>query len=329
MDHRISEKERIFTSTGEKLLDHKEVMKKFQETGIASPITMHIMPTSTCNLSCNFCSVKDRNHEKLDLEEQIIPVVEELSKKGLKSVILSGGGEPLIYKDFNKLIDDLSSKDLEIGLITNGTLINRRPDSFYENFSWIRISINSFENKGKVYVPKLKNTTVGFSYVTNSLTTEKTFEEIGKIARENNVEYIRLLPDCAQPFTKLEKDHERLNAKVKELGEPFFHQYKIPKSPEDCYLGFFHPVLYCDGNIYPCDSLVLNDHENQQFKKEFKIADVNSVKKLYESPVYSLVDPKKNCPNCVFERQNTLLDKILSGEAKEFKKGKIKHKNFI
>lgn len=330
MDHNVSDKERVFTSTGEKILYHPEMMEKFQNTGIASPIVMHIMPTSKCNLNCNFCSVKDREvHESLDLETQIKPVVEELSKRGLKASIISGGGEPMIYKEFPQMIEYLKLKDLEIGLITNGTLLHKFPEEFYENFSWIRISINSLENGGKVKIPKAKNPIIGFSYVTNPLTTRKTLEDIRNLALENKVNYVRVLPDCAQPFEKLEQDHLEVSKLVKELGEPLFHQYKIPSSPNNCYLGFFHPVLYCDGNIYPCDSLVLNDHENQQFKKDFIIAKGNEVGKLYDSPVYSLVDPNKSCPNCVFERQNTLLESILKGIEDKFKKGDIQHKNFI
>ena len=305
-------------------------MKKFQETGIATPIVLHIMPSSICNLKCNFCSVKDReSHETLDLEEDIKPIVEELVPRGLKAIILSGGGEPMMYKHFEPMTKYLKSKNLEIGMITNGTLLQRFPDEFYENFSWIRISINSLENGGKVQVPKVKNPVMGFSYVTNPLTTKKTLEDIRDLAVENNIKYVRVLPDCAQPFEKLEEDHKNVGNLVKELGGPLFHQYKIPTSPKNCYLGFFHPVLYCEGNVYPCDSLVLNDHEDQQFKKDFIISNAKNVGKLYDSPVYSLVDPKKSCPNCVFERQNTLLEKVLIKEIKTFDEGEMTHKNFI
>jgi radical SAM protein with 4Fe4S-binding SPASM domain len=330
MKHKISKKERVFTSTGEKLLYHKKAMKKFQKTEIATPITMHIMPTSYCNLRCNFCSVKNRkHHEILDLKKQIIPTVEKLKKRGLKSVIISGGGEPMMYREFEKLIDYLHKQNLEIGMITNGTLLRMKPDSFYEKFTWIRISINSLENNGEIYIPKVKKPVIGFSYIVNELTNNTMLKKIKKIALKNNIKYIRLLPDCAQSFDKVEKDHKKVRELVKKLGNPFFHQYKIPLTPKKCYLGFFHPVLYCDGKIYPCDSLVLNDHKNQQFKEEFAICDSKEIEKLYKSSVYSLVDTKKMCPNCVFKRQNDLLIKILQGEQKEFKEGEIEHKNFI
>jgi radical SAM protein with 4Fe4S-binding SPASM domain len=98
-------------------------------------------------------------------------------------------------------------------------------------------------------------------------------------------------------------------------------------------LGYFHPVLYCDGNIYPCDSLVLNDHENQQFKESFKICSAEDIGEFYNGLANeSLVDTEAKCPNCVFERQNNLLSdvkdkKITITENNGMKD--LKHINFI
>ncbi|MDH3324466.1 MAG: radical SAM protein [Candidatus Peregrinibacteria bacterium] len=332
MGHKISDKERVFTSTGEKLLHHTEAMKKFQETGIATPIVAHIMPTSLCNLSCGFCSVKDRKtHETLDLESDIIPFVEQLKDRGLKAVILSGGGEPTVYPKFNELINYLDSSKLDIGLITNGTTLYRQPKDTLEKLTWMRVSINALENGGKVKLPHLKNPTVGFSYIVTDVTTPEMLQQIKDLAVGNNIEYVRLLPDCAQPLDKLVEDHKKVGNMSRELGEPFFHQYKVPTTPDNCFLGYFHPVLYCDGKVYPCDSLVLNDHNNQQFHEDFSICEGKDVGEMYDSRINgSLVDTHKMCPNCVFERQNTLLDKIYSDKTIISKPtGSTKHKNFI
>jgi MoaA/NifB/PqqE/SkfB family radical SAM enzyme len=146
MKHNITKSEKCFTSTGDKLLYHRIAMKKFRDELKASPIVLHVMPTSACNLKCDFCSVKDRNlHESLNFETQIIPLIKELKKRGLKAVILSGGGEPLLYSKFKKLIEFLDKNELEIGLITNGTLLNKYENALLDKITWIRISINSIE----------------------------------------------------------------------------------------------------------------------------------------------------------------------------------------
>ena len=324
--------ERQFTSTGEKLFRHPEALKRFRDEGKATPIVMHIMKTSRCNLKCSFCSVKDRkHHEVLSLENEILQTVDKLIPLGLKAVIFSGGGEPTFDKEFEQMVDKIYSRDLEMGLITNGTLLNKYNPNVFEKFEWLRISINSLDYVKDIKLPKLNNPTVGFSYiVTDKDTTPKGTEKIRDLAKESNVSYVRLLPDCAQPLEKLLEKHKEVGEMAKKLGEPFFHQFKIHKSPNSCYLGYFHPVLYCDGYIYPCDSLVLNDFENQQFHSKFRLCKYDQIEKIYNAPLKSLVDPKKMCPNCVFERQNSLLEKVLKGDYNPLPKiGPIKHENFI
>jgi MoaA/NifB/PqqE/SkfB family radical SAM enzyme len=324
--------ERKFTSTGEKFFRHTKALRRFQNEGKGTPIVMHVMPTSLCNLKCSFCSVKDRkNHQILSLDKIILPTIDELQSRGLKSIIISGGGEPTTYPNFKRMIDEFNDRGLEIGLITNGTRLNKYNPSIFEKMEWLRISINSLDYIDKIDVPKLEHPTIGFSYiVTDQDTTEEGLEKIRDYASKFDVKYVRLLPDCAQPLDQLLEKHKKIKELAKKLGEPFFHQYKIHKTPEKCYLGYFHPVLYCDGNIYPCDSLVLNDFNNQQFHEDFKICRYDEIGQLYDRPVSSLVDTKKMCPNCVFERQNTLLHKILDGEYPTLPEvNPIEHENFI
>lgn len=316
----MEDKQRLFTSTGEKLLRHPEVLKKIRTEHRASPIVMHIMPTSQCNLRCSYCSVKDRETtDILDLEKTIIPTVDELKSRGLKAAIISGGGEPLMYKQFPQMVEYLFLRDLEVGLITNGTLLERCDPELLDQLKWMRISLNecAFD---KISLPKqVVHPTLGFSYIVTPQ-DDLSLGRVKELVKEFQPEYVRLLPDCAQPLENLLAEHVRVGKVAQELGAPFFHQFKVPKTPEKCYLGYVHPVLYCDGNIYPCDSLVLNDHSNQQFKKDFILCDAKDIGKLYDEPMHSLVDTKKMCPGCVFERQNQTLINVADP---------ISHENFI
>ena len=51
----ITDSEHQFTSTGSKIEHHEEAMRRFHETGYATPIVTHMMPTDVCNLKCSFC----------------------------------------------------------------------------------------------------------------------------------------------------------------------------------------------------------------------------------------------------------------------------------
>lgn len=111
-----------FTSTGKKFFHHRAALEGLR-TDNPRPVVSHIMLTDRCQHTCAFCSVQTR--EGNTLSKQVInDYLDKLVPLGLKAVILSGGGNPILYKtpdcDFNGIVDLIHSKGLEIGLITNG-----------------------------------------------------------------------------------------------------------------------------------------------------------------------------------------------------------------
>ena len=310
-----------FTSTGAKFFNHLDRLQHLKN-GNVYPIVAHIMPTSLCNLNCSYCSIKSRPKEELDFDE-IKKTTIELLSHGLRAVILSGGGEPLIYKHFDELVEFLHHYKLEIGLITNGTLLKHHDVS---KFTWVRVSINP-ETINNLDLPEIPGT-LGFSYIVSGETEEMLTESIKKIIKlvdKYNPEYVRVLSDCAISNEDILQNQiliKKVVDKFPDYKDVFFQQYKLPSSPDKCYLGYLHPVIYCDGYVYPCDSLVLNDHKVQKFKDKYRICSMKDLTPLLDTHIIkSLVNPKRDCPNCVFRKQNQLLDSILNPPEV--------HKNFI
>src|SRR5260221_9641685 len=85
-----------FTSTGSKFFYHQNVMQNLRD-GKGLPITSHLMPTDICQHTCAFCSVATREGNVLTMNDMRV-YLEQLVPLGLKSVIISGGGNPLLYK---------------------------------------------------------------------------------------------------------------------------------------------------------------------------------------------------------------------------------------
>ncbi len=308
--------EKKFTSTGVKLLKHLDRLQEFQEGKPVRPITLHIMPESRCNLRCAFCSVVKRpTNERLDFE-LVVKTVTDLHARGLQGVILSGGGEPMLYPQFDGLLSLLFSLGLKVGLITNGTCFKRSDPSLLKQLSWVRISINvlDYVEEEKLHIPQFGPETVfGLSYIVSPDMTEKSFEKILRFVDEHSPKYIRVTADCMLRRGELEVEHQRVRELVAGLNdERFFHQYKNHGTPSKCYLGYFHPILYCDGYVYPCDSLVLND-TNQEFSKKWRLCRVEDiVDTLYKGNAFtSLVDTKKLCDACVWEGQNEFLCSVV------------------
>lgn len=370
-----------FTSTGHKFFAHQEAMTKLRNRQ-GQPIVTHVMLTDICNHTCAFCSVQHRAGDSLD-PNAVVSYLDTLKKYGLKAVILSGGGNPILYKKngitFNNIVSAIHNMGLEIGLITNGmplktyncvvdadanvcedrkSWLSVWPETL-DKLTWIRISMAGLDHKEKeVYVPDInpEKTTLGFSYVAHDIYLEPQDIHHGKVSTKRDLilpdsvrdavkpyfafeqridvltdeilsyvetykpRYVRLLPNCLEPHliskrcTQLQEMADEINTKVNH--EVVFVQYKPPAAPHACYLGYIHPVLNCDGYVYPCDSCVLNDTAGHTFANPWRVCHWSEIDKLYTKPVKSLIsDPAKLCPGCVFTKSNEILGSVVDGTA--------------
>lgn len=359
-----------FTSTGAKFFAHQEAMTKLRN-GKGQPIVTHVMLTDVCNHTCAFCSVQSRAGDSLEFRI-VLNYLDILQRRGLKAVILSGGGNPILYRcrktslGFNHMVRAIHGMGLEIGLITNGMKMmdwtgarkswkTVAPDTL-DMITWIRISMAGLDHdEREVHVPDInpKKTALGFSYVAHDIYKEPADPHHGKVSRpldllsgdryrapelafEERMEeltdqistyalrhhprYIRLLPNCLEPplirarCAELSVMADNIN---KYVGRQVaFVQYKPPAAPKACYLGYVHPVLNCDGYVYPCDSCVLNEAAGHSFANPWRICRWDEVARIYDEPVRSLIaDPAKTCPGCVFTRSNEILGTVVDGSA--------------
>jgi len=181
-----------FTSTGEKLFWHQEAMEQLRNKR-GTPISCWIAPTDICNAKCSFCSVGERPGDVLPIRI-INGFLDQLCPLGLKSVTLSGGGNPLLYRcpetktDFNGLAQSIHDRGVELALITNGMPLvhydmtgplfpsgkqyrtgwKTAHPNVLDYFTWIRISMAGLDHPERtVYVPSIdpSKTTLGFSWI--------------------------------------------------------------------------------------------------------------------------------------------------------------------
>src|SRR3990167_9053877 len=91
----------------------------------------------------------------------------------LRTVEITGGGNPILYPQINELITYLVNEGLEVGLITNNPL-DRITQKNLDKLTWLRISLayldkeNFFKpnNAKPINIPTIKGD-LGFSYVWN------------------------------------------------------------------------------------------------------------------------------------------------------------------
>lgn len=352
-----SEQEHRYTSTGIKFWRHQKQMMEFKTGGCNTVITTHVSPEGACNLSCPYCSVTYRDtHSRIDLDV-IKSYILDLKTRGLKAVILTGGGEPTAYPHFSELVNWIKyDQQLSVGLITNGTLFSRINKSALRAFSWIRVSINLFDGWEDKIGSNLdlsslsEECIVGCSmvYTAGHEAGEEmagdrvgVLEKVSTLADKIGAKYIRLLPNCLLGQRHLIAQHKALDKTLERISDDrFFHQYKVHGVPnaDVCHQSYFRPYLseepYGDtgvpGTVYPCDSLVLN-RAYQYFEKSYALCSPEDILDYIDGKIEPKFNPRFACSGCVFTENVDMLEDWKNGKINLFDKydDPMDHEEFV
>ena len=230
----------------------EEISGLDQELPMSSPISINLDLTSACNYSCPFCvdSKLINAGNSLALED-VKKILDTLYSRGLLSVILIGGGEPTLHKNFGEIVRYMKKKGLQIGFVTNGSRLDKMERVVRElkEKDWIRISIDAATEGTfkELHLPKTKITlrrvlenakkvkeknpvvSLGFSFVIvwegveiNGKKLRPNIDEIVpsvELAREFSFDYISFKP-CLVRFQESQRETLLKNvdpAKEKEI----------------------------------------------------------------------------------------------------------------
>jgi pyruvate-formate lyase-activating enzyme len=139
-----------------KLLAHVETWRNIKRgRPLPPPILVTVDPSNLCNLNCEWCNAAYvRAERKSMLSEKalmaiadFLPVWGEGNPKwdaGVKAVCIAGGGEPLMNPAVGVFIDRLVEKGIDVGVVTNGILMDRHIDSLSQ-CTWVGVSVDAGE----------------------------------------------------------------------------------------------------------------------------------------------------------------------------------------
>ncbi|MBR7826012.1 radical SAM protein [Actinospica sp. MGRD01-02] len=110
---------------------------------LPAPLVIDLDPTTVCDLACPECISSNVLHHGQIARDRIVELAEELAASQVQAVILIGGGEPLLHRSIDTVIDTLHAGGIRLGLVTNGTTIDRHLDRLAEKLSWVRVSVDA------------------------------------------------------------------------------------------------------------------------------------------------------------------------------------------
>lgn len=111
-----------------------------------APKSINLDLTTACNFSCPHCVDSEITNTGHALKaEEVRQSIDTLKAKGLLSVILLGGGEPTLYKNFGEIVEYIKSRGLQLGVVTNGSRLSKIKDvaSLFGKHDWIRLSLDA------------------------------------------------------------------------------------------------------------------------------------------------------------------------------------------
>lgn len=121
-----------------------------------SIIRIQIYLTYECNFQCAHCYVfggpKRKNTQISDEKlEYILEFLDELQKKDNRRIIIGlTGGEPTLHPKFSNLVEELLKRDIETGVLTNGSRSISIPQEVRVQLSTDKFHA-SFKEHNKMY----------------------------------------------------------------------------------------------------------------------------------------------------------------------------------
>ena len=112
---------------------------------------LRISLTERCNLRCVYCMPEDgielSEKESLMTHEEVISIAKKFVDMGVRKIRLTGG-EPLIKKNIEKIIIELTKLPINLGITTNGILLDNYLELFKKSgVKDINISLDTLKRE--------------------------------------------------------------------------------------------------------------------------------------------------------------------------------------
>jgi len=269
-------------------------VEKIMDGEYVPPVSCEIDPSNRCQLACSFCMYqKWRKEELVDLDFEIyVGLLSDLKKDGTKSVTFTGGGEPLVHPNFNRMAYIARNMGFDIGLVTNGVALDKVKEDLLSEFIFIRVSLDAASSevykavKGVDYFDRVRQNienlisrrkgiekpTIGISYVICN-GNEKDVDTAKELATQLKVDYIQFKPALTNgsKFNNFDFDTKGNMEAQTILTNRFVASDTLP-----CNVAGLVGIVAATGKVYFCcqhrghEEYVLGDLHEDQFHTIWK-----------------------------------------------------------
>lgn len=309
------------------------------------PIYIEVGIYSGCNHRCSFCAFDflqySANSLQLDCFKRFINVA---AKKGVKSILFAGEGEPLLHKNVIELVSFTKNKGIDVALATNGVMLSKdKSRKLLSCLTWLKVSLdaadkNTYANTHgtnkedfKAVITNLKETVkirnknkYGCVIGAQLLLIPENYKEVIKfvqIMRDIGIDYAVIKPYSHHPsshnFINSKFSYKKTGFLEKQLERYSSDSFQVifrrrameglneKKAYKHCYGLPFATHIAANGDVYPCNFFV--------GKKEFSFGNIcqESFLQIWEGSrrkkIMARINSKQDMNAC---RCSCRLDKI-------------------
>ena len=312
------------------------------------PIHVQIDPTLYCNQNCIWCHFRtgvnfndpDRKKGKLEhLPFKLFDkLIDDCKKLKVEAITFGGGGEPLIYPNFDNILKKINKLGIKFGVISNGArVLEGELLKELSKAQFIRFSIDAFfqdtyeklhRTKFKVddvfdNIEKLKKLNpdiiIGTSFLTckynyneimmfalNSATCGADYVQYRPVAYKKNLEngMLKYIDEITKKLNFAKESYD--DDKFKVFLQEHRYEYAITKKRDYdiCRAINYTLSIGADAKVYPCCAWKYTKRYAYGDLKKESLKDI--WKKRYKT--FSV----KDCPHCWLDEANKILDYIIT-----------------
>ncbi len=129
-----------------KVLHHVERLRALAAGRDIAPVTVEIDPVAYCNHDCGWCvdPVHTSARTAPETFARLIAELADLTVGGFRveGIVFKGGGEPTLHPDFGSMMETSTALGFAVGVVTNGSRLDRWGAVLAECASYVRVSID-------------------------------------------------------------------------------------------------------------------------------------------------------------------------------------------
>jgi len=232
-----------------------------------------------------------------------------------------------MHPEVEKIISRINELGIEVGLVTNGLLLDKLPKETLSKITWIRISSGDNRTFPDKYREILERAVErgdmvdwAFSHVVTTAPNYGLIKDVIKFANSHAFTHVRLVSDI---FNAEKVPMDKVKKKVRDAGIDdsiviYQERSAWAAGQEKCLISLLKPVIGADGMLYPCcGTQYALDEPARDYEKMMCMGPAKDLDKIM---MRQACFNGAVCDKCFYSEYNHALEVLLSD---------VRHKRFV